>query len=472
MGFAAGLMFGLGGSRAVSSVPLETDLPLMFAFPFDWRVFCYSLGAALMVALICGLLPAWRASGVDLNDLIGDRARGLSPRRHWVRSLLVISQVAGSLTLLIVAGLFVRSLHNVQHIDLGFDPDHVINFTMDARHAGLDEPQGRQFYQQLLERAHSLPGVESASLSQAVALGLYNFGDEIKIPGYQEKTGEPRPYAGYNAVSPDYFKVLRIPILKGRGILESDTESAPHVAVINQSMAQRFWPGRDAVGEQFTLGQDPNHLVQVVGIVKDARMAELTGPIEPFFFMSIAQNYTPLQTLQLRSSGTLAAVSRPVLEMIRSLEPGLPVAEVQMNQVLDGPDGFLIFRLGAGLAGALGLLGLALAIVGVYGVVSYSAAQRTHEIGIRMALGARPGQAVKTIFRQGVIIVGTGITLGVLAAVAIAKVVASFLVGVSATDPLTYAAVSLSLAAVALLASFVPAHRAAKVDPMIALRHE
>src|SRR5262249_46188 len=153
--------------------------------------------------------------------------------------------------------------------------------------------------------------------------------------------------AGYNAVSPDYFKVLRIPILKGRGILESDTESAPHVAVINQSMAQRFWPGRDAVGEQFTLGQDPNHLVQVVGIVKDARMAQLTGPIEPFFFMSIAQNYTPLQTLQLRSSGTLAAVSRPVLEMIRSLEPGLPVAEVQMNQVLDGPDGFLIFRLGA-----------------------------------------------------------------------------------------------------------------------------
>ena len=473
MGFAAGLMFGLGGSRAVSSVPLETDLPLMFAFPFDWRVFCYSLGAALMVALICGLLPAWRASGVDLNDLIGDRARGLSPRRHWVRSLLVISQVAGSLTLLIVAGLFVRSLHNVQHIDLGFDPDHVINFTMDARHAGLDEPQGRQFYQQLLERAHSLPGVESASLSQAVALGLYNFGGVIKIPGYQEKTGEPRPYAGYNAVSPDYFKVLRIPILKGRGILESDTQSAPHVAVINQSMAQRFWPGRDPVGEQFTLQEDPIHLLQVVGIVKDARMAELTGPIEPFFFMSIAQNYTPLQTLQLHSSGTPAAVSRPVLEMIRSLEPGLPVGEAQnMNQVLDGPNGFLIFRLGAGLAGALGLLGLALAIVGVYGVVSYSAAQRTHEIGIRMALGAMPGQAVKTIFRQGVIIVGTGITLGLLAAVAIAKVVASFLVGVSATDPLTYAAVCLSLAAVALLASFVPAHRAAKVDPMIALRHE
>jgi putative ABC transport system permease protein len=402
-----------------------------------------------------------------------DRARGLNPRRQWVRSLLVVSQVAGSLTLLIVAGLFVRSLHYVQHTDLGFDPDHVVNFTMDARHAGLDEPQGRQFYQQLLERSHSLPGVESASLSQAVALGLYNFGDAIKIPGYQEKTGEPKPYAGYNAVSPDYFKVLRIPILKGRGILESDTRSAPHVAVINQSMAERFWPSRDPVGEQFTLREDPNHLLQVVGVVKDARMTELTGPIEPFFFMAIAQNYTPLQTLQLRSSGTPAGVSRPVLEMIRSLEPGLPVGEVQnMNQVLDGPDGFLIFRLGAGLAGALGLVGLALAIVGVYGVVSYSAAQRTHEIGIRMALGAMPGQAVKTIFRQGVIIVGTGITLGVLAAAAIAKVVASFLVGVSATDPLTYAAVSVTLAGVALLASFVPARRAAKVDPMIALRHE
>jgi putative ABC transport system permease protein len=473
LGFAGGVMFGAVGSRAVSSLPLQTDFPFVLAFPFDWRVFCYALAAALVVALICGLVPAWRASGADLNDLMRESNRNLSPRRQRLRSLLVVSQVGGSLMLLIVAGLFVRSLRNVQHTDLGFDPNQVINFTMDVRHAGFDEAKGREFYNQLLERTQSLPGVESASLAQSVAMGLYvNCGGGIKIPGYKERPGQP-PYANCNQVSPDYFKVLRLPIVNGRGILESDSATTPHVAVINQVMAERYWPGKDPIGRQFTLLRDPEHVQQVVGVVKDARMTELTGPIAPFFLMPIAQNYASLQTLQVRTSGDSAAVARPVLEVIRSLQPGLPVGEVQtMNQVLQGLNGFFIYRLGAALAAALGLLGLALAIVGVYGVISYSAAQRTHEIGIRIALGALPGQAVKAIFRQGAIIVGCGVVLGVLAAAAIAKLVGSFLVGVSAIDPATYVGVSLLLAAIALLASFIPARRASRVDPVIALRHE
>jgi predicted permease len=473
LGFLGGVMFGLGGSRAVSSIPLQTDFPFVLAFPFDWRVFCYALAGALLVALICGLVPAWRASGADLNDVLRESARNLSPRRQRFRSVLVVCQVGGSLMLLIVAGLFVRSLHNVQGTDLGFDPDHVMNFTMDARHAGYNETQGRAFYDQLLARAHSLPGVESASLAQEVAMGLESLGGEIKIPGYQETPGQPKPSAGYNSVSPDYFKMLRIPILRGRGILESDTASATHVAVINQAMAERYWPGQDPIGQQFTHREDPHHVQQVVGVVKNARMSELTGPIEPFFFMPIAQNYTARQTLQVRTSGEPSAVAKPVLEMIHSLQPALPVGDVQgMNQVLNGLNGFFVYRLGAVMAGALGLLGLTLATIGVYGVISYSAAQRTHEIGIRMALGALPGQAVRAIFRQGLVIVGCGMVLGVLAAAAIAKLVGSFLVGVSAIDPATYVGVSLLLAAIALLASFIPARRASRVDPVIALRHE
>jgi predicted permease len=473
LGFVGGVMFGAVGSRAVSSLPLQTDLPFVLAFPFDWRVFCYALAGALVVALICGLVPAWRASGADLNEVMREGTRNLSPRRQRFRSALVVSQVGGSLMLLIVAGLFVRSLRNVQHADLGFDPGQVMNFTMDVQHAGFDEAQGREFYNQLLERTHSLPGVESASLAQAVAMGLYEkCGGGIKIPGYQERPGQPA-YANCNQVSPDYLKVLRLPIVTGRGILESDIASAVHVAVINQTMAERYWPGKDPIGLEFTLLQDPEHVQQVVGVVKDARMTELTGPIAPFFLMPIAQNYASLQTLQIRTSGKPSAATKPVLEMIHSLQPALPVGDVQsMNQVLDGLNGFFIYRLGAAIAGALGLLGLTLATIGVYGVISYSAAQRTHEIGIRMALGALPGQAVKAIFRQGLIIVGCGTVLGVLTAAAIAKLVGSFLVGVSAVDPVTYVGVSLLLAAIALLASFIPARRASRVDPVIALRHE
>ncbi|HEY6306221.1 MAG TPA: ABC transporter permease [Candidatus Angelobacter sp.] len=473
LGFAGGMIFGVGGSRTVSSLPLQTDFPFVLAFPFDWRVFCYALAGALVVALICGLVPAWRASSADLNEVMRESARNLSPRRQRFRSVLVVAQVGGSLMLLIVAGLFVRSLRNVQHTDLGFDPDQVMNFTMDVHHAGLEEVHGREFYDQLLVRAHSLPGVESASLAQEVALGLEVMGGEIKIPGRQEVPGQPKASANCNSVSPDYFKVLRIPILRGRGILESDSASAMHVAVISQAMAERYWPGRDPLGQQFTQLQHPDRPFQVVGVFKDARMTELTGPIEPFFFMPIAQNYIARETLQVRTSGKPSAAAKPVLEMIHSIQPALPVGDVQsMNQVMDGLGGFFIYRLGAAMAGALGLLGLALAIVGVYGVISYSAAQRTHEIGIRMALGALPGQAVKAIFRQGLIIVGCGIVLGVLAAAAIAKLVGSFLVGVSAIDPVTYLGVSLLLAAIALLASFIPARRASRVDPVIALRHE
>jgi putative ABC transport system permease protein len=473
LGLAGGVVLGSGGSRVLSSMPLETDLPFLLDFSFDWRVFCYALTAALVVAAVTGLIPAWRASATDLNEAVRETARNFSPRRQRFRSMLAVSQVGGSLMLLIIAGLFVRSLYNVQHTNLGFDPDGVMNFTVDARHVGFGEPQGREFYNQLLERAHALPEVEAASLSQTVALGISNFGSEIRIPGYQQQPGQPKPYAGSNTVSPDYFKVMRIPVLKGRGILESDSANAPHVAVINQAMAERYWPDQDPIGRQFTQLADADHVQTVVGVVKDARMSELFGPIEPFFFMPIAQNYTSIQTLQLRTSGVPAAAVRPTLEMIRALQPALPVADVQsMTQVLDGPNGLLIFRLGARIAGALGLLGLALAVVGVYGVVSYSAAQRTHEIGIRMALGARPRQAVKAILRQGLIIVGCGITLGVLTAEQIARLVAPFLVGVSATDPATYAVVSVLLAMIALSASFVPARRATRVDPAVALRHE
>ena len=475
LGCAGGVLLGMGGSRAVSSIPLQTDFPFIFDFPFDWRVFSYALAAAVAVAMISGLVPAWRTSGVDLNDALGDSARGSTGRRQRLHSVLVVGQVAGSLMLLIVAGLFVRSLRVVQQTNLGFDPNQVMNFTLDVHQAGYNESRGRAFYDQLLVRAQSLPGVKSASLAQVVPLGIFDKGTEIKIPGYQQPDGQPKPGASFCAVSPAYFDVLRMPVIRGRGFLDSDNAGAPHVAIINDAMWERYWPGQEPIGKQFTQLDDPDHVQQVVGVVRNSRTAEITGPIGPFFYMPIAQNYTSLQTLQVRAETAAAssAMAKPVLELIHSPEPTLPVGDVEsMNQALNGANGFLLYRLGATIAAGLGLLGLALAILGVYGVVSYSAAQRTHEIGIRMALGAEPGQVIGTIFRQGLTIVGIGILLGLLAAAGIAKLAGSFLVGVSAIDPLTFVSVSMLLAAIALLACYIPARRATRVDPMIALRYE
>jgi predicted permease len=475
LGCCGGVLLGWSGARAVRSISFQTDLPVRLDFSLDWRVFSYALAAAVAVVLVAGLAPAWRASAVDLNNVLREGARNinLSPGRQRLRSLLAVSQVAGSLMLLIVSGLFVRSLGNVQRTDLGFDPNHVMNFTMDVHHAGYSEARAREFYDQLLARTRSLPMAESASLSQVVPMGFYDKGAALAIPGYQQPAGQRAPYAAYNAVSPDYFKVLRIPVVAGRTILESDTASAARVAVINQAMAERYWPGANPIGRQFKRDDDPGHIWQVVGVFKNARLQDLTSPIGPFFFVPIAQDYASLQTLQVRTSGIPSTMAAPVLAVIRSLEPALPVGDVQsMNQVLDGLNGLLLFRLGAGVAGALGILGLVLATVGVYGVVAYSTAQRTREIGIRMALGALPSQVVIPMLRRGLFVVSAGLALGQLAAAGIAKLVGGFLVGVSPTDPLTYALVSSALAAIALLASFVPARRATRVDPTVALRHE
>jgi predicted permease len=230
LGCAAGVALGYFGSRAAAAVPLQTGIPIVLDFHFDWRVFSYALAAALAVALVGGLVPAWRASGADLNQVLREAARKASPRHQRLRTILVVSQLAGSLMLLIVAGLFVRSLQSVRHADLGFDPEQVVNFSMDAHGAGYDEAQGRQFYQQLLERIRTAPGVKSASLAQTVPLGMDHQGAELKIEGYQPLSTQGKPAAGYNAVSPGYFATMRIPILRGRDVLDSDNAGAPHGA--------------------------------------------------------------------------------------------------------------------------------------------------------------------------------------------------------------------------------------------------
>ena len=473
LGCAGGAALGVVGSRLLGSLRFQTDLPVMLDFHFDWRVFGYALLAAVVVTLVAGVMPALRAARVDLNDVLRESSRGASAGRQRFRTSLVVAQVAGSLMLLIVAGLFMRSLQNVQKADLGFDPNHVVNFGLDPHEAGYDEARGRQFYRDVVTRVSALPGVESASMALTVPLGPIALGGNIKIEGYQQAAGQPSPSANMNAVSPGYLKTMRMALLRGRDFSETDTETAQHVAVINEAMAQRYWPDKDAIGQSFTREDEKEHPIQVVGIVRNSRTSDISSDYSPNFYLPVAQQYQSLETLHVRTSADASTTISNVRQIVRSLEPNMPVFDVRtMNQALETPSGYMLFRLAATLAGLLGAMGFVLAIVGVYGVISYSAAQRTREIGIRIALGAQTAQVLGVILRQGLFIVGLGLAIGIGLSLAMGRVVGGFLVNVGGADPITFLLVSGLLAAVALCACLVPAMRATRVDPMIALRYE
>ncbi len=474
-GGAAGILLGRWGSHTIGSINLHTTLPLALDFGFDWRVFAYSFLAALLTGVLVGIVPAVRASRANLMDVLRESGRTVALGRHRFRNSLVAVQVAGSLMLLVVAMLFTRSMAKAQHADLGFQPDGLVNMTMDPSGIGYNQDQSAEFFDQMLTRVRALPGVESASLAFAVPLGYYTSVTTLAIDGYQPSPSEGAPEMYDNMITVGYFQNMRIPIERGRDFTDGDKKDTQAVAVINEAMAQKYWPNQDAIGRHFKMRDDKQQRsVEIVGIVRNSRYDVLTGTISPFLYVPYSQHEnTHLLTLQVRARGNLDSIVSSVQKTIADVAPTLPVFNVQtMMEGLDTLNGFLMFKLGAGLAAVMGMLGLTLAIVGVYGVVSYATNQRTHEIGIRVALGAQRNEIVKLVLKQGLYIVSIGIAIGVLAALAAGRVVGQFLVGVGAADPITFITVSIMLAAVSLFACWIPARRATRVDPAIALRHE
>jgi putative ABC transport system permease protein len=304
-------------------------------------------------------------------------------------------------------------------------------------------------------------------------MGTMSMGALLEVEGFGSSPGQHAPFAGYNAVSPGYFETMRITVLLGRAIRETDRQNSARIAVISQAMAERFWRGADPIGKRFSLKVDPGRPLEVVGVVNNSMTENLSLPEGPYFYMALAQEPMFPVTLQVRTTGDPEPMAPGIVGLIKSLEPAMPLADVQtMTEALNTPNGLFLFKLGAGLAAAMGILGLILAIIGVYGVVSYLTTQRTHEIGIRLALGALPREILRMVLRQGLFIIALGAVIGLFAAFAIARLVGDFLVGLTATDPLTYAGVAVILVLVALMASYIPARRATKVDPLVALRYE
>jgi putative ABC transport system permease protein len=474
LGGVAGMLLGFWGSSALSSINIQTDLPINFDFGFDWRVFAYATAAALLTGIVVGIVPAVRASRGNLSSILHEGGRGVVGGKNRLRTTLVVAQVAGSLMLLVIAGLFTRSLSKAQRSDLGFDPNHVLNLVMDPNEIGYNQAQTRDFYKSLLARVQTLPGVVSASAANSTPLGYYNNGDSLLIDGYQPPPGEPAPSSLYATISGDYFRTMGISLLHGRTFTDADGENAQYVAIVSNEMAKKFWPNTDPIGHHFKMATDDKHSIEVVGVAGDARFQGVTGQINPMFYIPFLQHQlgNSLQILQLRTAGATETMIPEVERVIESLAPQLPLFDVQtMNQALNTLNGMLFYKIGAVLAAVLGFLGLVLAIVGVYGVVSYVASQKTHEIGVRMALGAQPLDILGLIFREGFLVVAVGLVVGITGALAAGRVVGSFLT-VSARDPVTFVFVTGVLAIVALAACFIPARRAMRVDPMVALRYE
>jgi len=473
LGCAVGVFLGLIATRMLSAVPMQSELPFVLDFEFSWHTFSYAFLVAAAAGLLVMMAPVVRVWRGDLREILHEGGRTSTGGRQRLQAVLVAGQVAACLTLLIVSGLFVRSLRGVESADLGFNPLSVVNLTLDANQIGYNEAQGRASYSAILERTRSLPGVQSASLASAVPLSDNVSGNDLEISGYSSVTNQPAPHALYNAISIDYLETMGITLLRGREFTAADNERSTAVAVINEAMAERFWPNQDPIGRSFAMASDRSHPTVIVGIVGNIRASELFGAYNPVYYRPAAQSYEPVQTLQIRSRRSPHELIPEVRQTIESVAPAMPIYGVRtMIAALHGGNGLLFFELGAALAGSLGFLGLVLAVVGVYALMSYAVTQRTREIGLRMALGAKRNDILRVIGRQGFTTIAIGLGVGLAAAFAIGRLVGDFLVGITATDPLTYVGVSILLAAVALSATYIPVRRASGIDVMVALRHE
>jgi len=476
MGGGMGVLLGMWASSMLAHMDLHVDLPVNLSFDFDWRIFLYSFAIALLAGIVVGLVPALRIAKANVNTVLHEGGRGVTRGRHWLRDGLVVLQIAGSLVLLVVAGLFVRSLSAIQTTDFGFKPDHVLNLAIDANEIGMKDAQTRDLARDIMARLHQLAGVDFVSHANSVPLGYFNNGgDRMIIDGAPVPTTASELNTGLNLISPEYFSVMGINVLRGRAFTDADDEHGRDVAVISQSTAHKFWPGQDAIGHTFRLASEKDRKLEVVGIAGDAEFQLIGGAkSQPFVYIPYLQHVAgnSLMVFQLRTAGDPLALAPVAIKTIHALSPQLPIFQVEsMRQGLYTLNGLLLFQLGATLAGIMGGLGLTLAVVGLYGVISYAAGQRVHEIGLRMALGASRRAVFGMIYRQSMVIVAAGLGLGLAVALLAARTVGSLVI-VSVWDPATYVFVGTLLALAALASCYLPARRAMAVEPMVALRED
>ncbi|HLJ40189.1 MAG TPA: ABC transporter permease [Candidatus Acidoferrales bacterium] len=476
-GGVLGLALAIAGIHGIARL-IPMDMLSGASVNLNGAVLLFAAGIIVLAAFIFGLAPAMHSTKPDVQSELkeGGRTASASAAQNKLRGALAIAEISLALILLVGAGLMMKSLYKLMSVDPGLRPDRVLNMEMDLRTQQYSkDPAILNFWQQVLERVRALPGVENAAVGTVLPLTDNHSRADITIEGMALPTPGNFPHPDYHEVSPGFISTLGVPLLRGRTFMDTDKQGAPLVGMVNARLAKQYWPNQDPIGKRFMFGhpsaKTPPKWINVIGVVGDTKLYGLANPSRLEVYVSSLQYPDSTMNLVVKSRIAPAALISAIRSAVASIDKNQPIFAIStMNQLVS--DSVATRRITLALLGLFSALALILAAIGIYGVISYSVAQRTHEIGIRMALGAQHKDVLRMILRQGVKIAVAGVAIGVIVSLGLTQLMSSLLFSVSAADPLTFAGVAVLLVLVAMLACYIPARRALRVDPMVALRYE
>ncbi|HEY3743355.1 MAG TPA: ABC transporter permease [Bryobacteraceae bacterium] len=473
IGGAFGLIFAYAGIRFLHRIQVPTDLPIVIDPVLDGRVLLFSFVAALLSALFFGLAPALQSLKAELVPALKAADRGSTARGRTIgRNVLVVGQVALSMALLVATGVLIDAVRKTLSLDPGFRTDHLLIMEFDTSLVRYTDDQTRDFYRNLKQRAEALNGVKSVTLTSYVPLSPNGNGKNVIPEGYQFPKGRDSVSVADSVVDDHYFDTMRTLIVRGRGFTADDRLGSRRVAVINAEFAKNYWPGQDPIGKRFRLNDSKGPWVEIVGLTKTNKYFFFAEPATEYMYLPFAQEPTPSLSLIVETYGDPSAIATPLREVVRSIDANQPIFNVRTFAHLYEQRATSVAMTLTQLVAAMGLVGLTLALVGLYGLIAYSVSRRTQEIGIRMAIGANRADVLRMVLRQGLSLVITGVLVGSIISFGVVRMLSIGLAGIGAPSPMSYALVPFALLLITTAACYIPARRAAQIDPIRALRYE